>query len=81
MFHEKREMGKRHIKGGCKQERCGTACRADKPLRREPSRCIMSYQGYAEGYPGSLSSVITARDLGEGSGVGVEGEGKGEWET
>lgn len=66
---------------GCKQERCVTACRADKPLRREPSRCIMSYQGYAEEYPGSLSSVITARDLGEGSGVGVEGEGKGEWET
>lgn len=34
-----------------------------------------------KGIQAPLNSVITARDLGEGSGVGVEGEGKGEWET
>lgn len=70
-------MGKRPHYGGCKEERSGTACHADKPLRREPSRGIISYQGYAEGYPGSLKYVITARDLGEGSSMGVEEEGDG----
>lgn len=55
-FGEKREMEKRQRwGGGAGKRRSGTSCLADKPLRREPSRHIISHWGYAEVY---LSCVL-----------------------
>lgn len=74
-------MGKKQHYGGCKQGRSGNACHAEKPSRREPSRCTVSYWGVQKGTGAGLKNMMAARELGEDSGMGGEGVWEGGWET